>query len=259
MNNKVSILLPTYKREHLLKWGLWSLAGQNITYDYEIIVLNDGIHDGTEELVNSYQDRLNVKHVFTGHRNLIKEEWRCPSFCLNIGVKQSEGDILIFSCPEMYHLNNTIDIIAKGVVENPRSMVIPLGKDDLNPGTFLNYVNDHNGDFDQNLFDTAPKVATIYPFLMGFMKSEIMAIGGYDEKMVGTCYDDTDLTYRLKRNGITYAEKLDAKAIHLYHPRGAAKGSGFWGRHGFNKQIFNQHNRDNVIVVNQGVDWGINK
>jgi GT2 family glycosyltransferase len=272
MNNKVSILLPSYKREHLLKWGLFSLAKQKISYDYEIIVLNDGIHDGTEALVNSYKDKLNIRYIFTGHRNVEGkgEFWRVPGMCLNVGVKQSDGDILIFCCPEIFHINNTIDILTKGTIENPNSMVIPLGKDDLNPGTFLKHVNDTNGNIDINQFNPHPKVATIYPFLMGMTRKVFTDIGGYDEKMGGytmrgntkvynSCYDDSDLTYRLKRNGVTYVEKLDAKMIHLYHPRGNAKGPLFMIGHRINKNIFNQHNRNGVIVVNQGVEWGQNK
>jgi len=272
MNNKVSILLPSYKREHLLKWGLFTLARQKITYDYEVIVLNDGIQDGTEELVNSYKDRLNVRYIFTGHRNMEGqgEFWRVPGMCLNIGVKQSDGDIIMLCCPEIFHLNNTIDILTKAVIENPKSMCIPDGRDDLNPGTFLNYINEHNGDYDENMFNVAPKVATIYPFLMGMSRQVFTEVGGYDEamgaysmkgniKIYNSCYDDSDLTYRLKRNGVNYVEKLDAKMIHLYHPRGNAKGPLFMVGHRHNKIIFNQHNANNVVQVNVGVDWGQNK
>lgn len=89
---KVSILITTFLRPHLLKWNLISLARQNIGFNFETIVLNDGLPDETEELCREYEEKLNLKYIFTGHRNLSGDMiYRVPGFALNIGAKQTGG------------------------------------------------------------------------------------------------------------------------------------------------------------------------
>ena len=48
----VSILITSYQRSHLLKWNLYSLLRQDIPFPFEVIVLNDGLPDDTENLTN---------------------------------------------------------------------------------------------------------------------------------------------------------------------------------------------------------------
>ena len=107
---RASILITSFMRPHLLRWNLFSLAMQEIGFDFETIVLNDGIPDETEALCREYQDVLNLKYVFTGQRNQGGELlYRVPGFAINIGARIASGDILIISCAEMFHINNTSD------------------------------------------------------------------------------------------------------------------------------------------------------
>jgi len=66
---ELSIIIPSFKRAELLKYGLKSLAKQKISSAYEVIVLNDGVHDETEKVCESFKDQLNIRYIFTGHRN----------------------------------------------------------------------------------------------------------------------------------------------------------------------------------------------
>ncbi len=67
---QASILITSYQRPHLLKWNLFTLARQNIPFSYEVIVLNDGTSDGTEELCNSYKGRLPIRYVLPARETL---------------------------------------------------------------------------------------------------------------------------------------------------------------------------------------------
>ena len=46
---KISIIIPSYMRCHLLNWDLFSLSKQNIPFEFETIILNDGVLDYTEK------------------------------------------------------------------------------------------------------------------------------------------------------------------------------------------------------------------
>lgn len=252
---KVSIIIPSYKRCHLLKWGLWSLAKQEFPFEFETILLNDGIMDGTEGLSNQYKDKLNIKYIFTGQRNLDnKILWRVPGFALNIGVRNSKGDIIIFCCAEIFHLNNTIELITSiyNSTDTDKVLAMPKAKDDN--GSFLKHIENSNGSFDVKIYDMQPPLINVkFPFFLAMKRKEFMDIGGYDEDFTGTDYDDADLVTRLIANGCTHVE-TEAMAIHLWHPRLAMTQERI-PRFNYNKKLY--EDKRGIIVRNVNREWGI--
>ncbi len=252
---RISIIIPTYKREHLLRWGLESLSKQTLPSEVEIVVLNDGTHDTTKTICDSFAEHLNLKYIFTGKRNLGKEMvWRVPGFALNIGVKQSTGDVLVFCCAEMFHLNDTIKYLTQvyNVQNTEKILAIPKAKDD--DGKFLNYINKNEGSFNRVLYDNQPPLINVkYPFLLAVTRKEFEAIGGYDEDFTGTDYDDSDLIDRLIANGC-YHEETAAETIHLWHPRLTMTAERI-PRFKHNENLYRQ--RQGVVHRNVNREWGV--
>jgi len=244
--------MTTFQREHLLRWGLYSLSLQKIPFDFETIVINDGLDDGTEEICNEFKEKLNLKYIYTGQRNLTSGPvWRIPGFAINIGVKQSSGDILILCCAEMFHINQTIAELTRPILDDPKLLGIPVGKDDRD-GAFLEHINEHNGTFEMDPLNKCAWLYTKMPFLMAMHRNQFYEIGGYDEDFVGIAYDDSDFIERLLRNGCSYCE-TGAITVHLYHPRaqGYYEDPPEWG---YNKNLF--FSRLGTIVRNEGREWG---
>jgi hypothetical protein len=252
---KVSIIITTYKRTHLLRWGLYSLSQQHIPFEFETIVVNDGIEDESEAICNEFKDKLNLKYIFTGQRNLQGDPvWRVPGFAINIAAKQATGDILVMCCAEMFHLNNTIDCLVQPIIDNPKLLAVPHGRDDRD-GAFLNYLTDHSGEVSMELYNKCIILDTRMPFLMALHRSQFLEIGGYDEDFVGIAYDDRDIIDRLLKNGGSYCQ-TSALTIHLFHPRiqGYYQGGGppEWE---YNKNLF--FSRIGKVVRNEGREWGV--
>ncbi|SHI79198.1 glycosyltransferase [Desulfosporosinus lacus] len=252
--HKVSIIITTYQRTHLLRWGLYSLSLQTMPFEFETIVVNDGLQDETEEICDEFKEKLNLKYIFTGQRNLLGDPvWRVPGFAINIGVKQSSGDILVMCCAEMLHVDDTIARLTKPILDNPKLLGIPVGKDDRN-GDLLESINKNNGIFDMAAFNSCIDLDTRMPFLMALHRTQFMEIGGYDEDFTGIAYDDRDFIDRLLANGCHYC-RTDATTAHLYHPRadGYYKGGGppEWD---YNKNLY--FSRIGKIVRNEGKEWG---
>lgn len=251
---KVSIIIPSFKREHLLKWNLLSLAKQKLPDDYEIIVLNDGVHDKTEQLCKQYSDRLNIKYIFTGHRNLDgKLEWRVPGFVINIGVKQSTGDIILLCCAEIFHMNDSIRLLTDIYKDqtNNKALAIPYGKDDN--GTFLNSIIKAVGKADMLIYERQPPLINVkFPFFLAMTKKVFIDIGGYDEDFTGTDYDDSDLIERLLGNGCYHVETR-ASVIHLWHPRLTMTQDRI-PRFERNKKLYEE--RQGIIIRNSDREWG---
>lgn len=252
MDYKASILITTFQRPHLLKWGLYSLAQQNIPFPFETIVINDAKEgDGTEDVCKEYAHRLNIKYIFSGKRNLDGGvKWRVPGFTINIGAKQSSGEVLIISCAEMFHLNDSIAKLTYPVLEDSKSIGIPVGKDDQGP--FLNYLINNNGKFSIDLFNNSPALNVLLPFFMSVSRGQFFGIGGYDEDFTGIAYDDNDFVDRLLMNGCHYAQ-TEAQTIHLYHFR-YVHGKGDHPEVIFNRNLY--ISRKGIILRNQDREWG---
>lgn len=223
-------------------------------FEFETIVVNDGLQDETEEICNEFKEKLNLKYIFTGQRNLQGDPvWRVPGFAINIAVKQSTGDILVMCCAEMLHVNHTIAKLTKPILDKSKLLGIPVGKDDRN-GALLECINKNSEIFDMATFNSCVNLDTRMPFLMALHRSQFMEIGGYDEDFIGIAYDDRDFIDRLLANGCHYCQ-TDALTAHLFHPRsdGYYKGGGppEWD---YNKNLY--FSRIGKIVRNEGREWG---
>ena len=97
MNNRplVSIVIPVYNGSNYLREAIDSALNQ--TYDnIEIIVVNDGSIDDTEQIALSYGDKI---------RYLVKENGGSSS-ALNYGIKQMKGDYFSWlSHDDLYYPN----------------------------------------------------------------------------------------------------------------------------------------------------------
>lgn len=223
--NKLSIILPCYLRPHLLKWGLYSLTKQKINYPYQIIILNDGMVDETETICNYYKNNLNIHYIFTGQRNIPEIQYRSPGEIFNIGVNLAEGNLIILSSPEIYHLEkNSINNLVQPLLTQNKLLVTPKeGKDD-NEGFFLrNLTENSNATYElRNVYynyELTTPLNTQLNFCMAMHKEDFVNAGGFDKDFFdGFAYDDNNFIQTMLHYGCEY-KFVDAKIIHLYHSR----------------------------------------
>lgn len=85
----VSVIVPTYNRVSLLKNTLLSLKSQSYPRSkYQIIVVDDGSTDNTEEVIAS----LHIKNI----EYILLPENSGASSARNSGLKVAKGDLIIF-------------------------------------------------------------------------------------------------------------------------------------------------------------------
>lgn len=83
----VSVIIPTYNRAHLVGRAIGSVLNQ--TYqDFELIVVDDGSTDNTEQVVK----RFNDPHI----RYICHDQNRGGSAARNSGIKMARGEYIAF-------------------------------------------------------------------------------------------------------------------------------------------------------------------
>ena len=86
---KLSIIVPVYNLENYIAATLESLLSIRFSFDFEIIVINDGSTDGSESIIHGYQKKY-------GQITLYSIEHQGVSNARNIGISRASGDYITF-------------------------------------------------------------------------------------------------------------------------------------------------------------------
>jgi len=88
-NPTVSVIIPTYNRAHLVGRSIQSVINQ--TYqDFEIIVVDDGSTDNTEDIIKEFQKKdKRIKHI-KHNKN------KGGSAARNTGIRAARGEYIAF-------------------------------------------------------------------------------------------------------------------------------------------------------------------
>ncbi len=254
---RATVLIPTFERNHLLRWNLAGLARQDLS-DIEVLVLDDRFKSDTEcsEIVESFSSQFNIQYIHTGQTKT-DNYWRIPGFPINIGAQLAKGKQLVICCAEIYHQNNTVDLVVTPLEENPRMLTIPLGKREGVQAKIQQWLYRVDAWMTTEEFDKLNRSLKVrYPFFMGINREVFMHIGGYDEDFTGIASDDDDLIGRLNRYGCGHYQ-TQARVIHLKHTverRGDGLEESLEARKKHNRSLWVQ--RRKLIIRNQGRKWG---
>ncbi len=246
------MIMSSHKRPHLLKWGLDGLSKQKLKYDFEIYLLNDAFVEDKEtvDIYNEYKNKLDIKYIHTG-ASKGADVRREQCFALNKGIKKCSGDIIILTSPEIYHYNeNNINNLIEPFEHNTKILTTPNAPLDDRTSNVLNNLTSGK----ELPLKTCIPLNRDLNFCMGFWKKDVIDIGGFDEDFTGTGWDDFDIISRMKWNGSNF-KYVDASIVHLFHPRGKAKGSDTGKRITFNKNMY--YKKLNIIKRNVDREWGV--
>jgi glycosyltransferase involved in cell wall biosynthesis len=101
-----SVVIPTYNRAHLLARTLESVWQQRFT-DYEVVVVDDGSTDGTQEYLRTFGDRIRV----------VRQANSGPGAARNIGVLAARGEYVALLDSDDLWFPWTLNIFAQAVGE----------------------------------------------------------------------------------------------------------------------------------------------
>ncbi len=269
---KSTLLITTYNRAHLLKNSLERLT--NLTLPDEVLIVDDGSVDNTKEIVESFKDRLPVKYIYNNN-----PAWSICSMARNIGIKNSIGDVIITSEPELIFVTDIVKQMLEDNEKYPKQVisagVIYHGQQasTYNPGFAADPVSALKNEIVED-YQTEPR--PYHPsgycktknmqatFTALYEKKWLMAVGGWDEEFPGAWgWDDIDLCTRLRINGINQHICPEMEAIHQWHshPPGDiwSVGSKLNENHMIAKRLDLLKKGDKGLIANKDKEWGIIK
>lgn len=244
---RCSVVIPTFERRLLLRQSLLALVRQTLSRDaFEVLVVDDGSSDGTEEEVRSFRDRLNIRYFY------LPDEGYRVARARNVGIRNAAAPVCVF--------------VDSGVVLRSDALSVHLARHESAPGpiAIVGYVYGFNEDNEDGVeIEAEVRLdaidATIDDFearrrYLDFREifyrrqgddigdllapwvvfwtchvsaptASLKAVGLFDEAFQCWGGEDVELAYRLHLDGVRFELSRKARSIHLPHPKNAAVNS----------------------------------
>jgi glycosyltransferase involved in cell wall biosynthesis len=239
LTNSISVILATYNWPEALEKCLEALKNQT-DQDFEIVIADDGSSRSTGELIEGIRIGFPVKitHVWQEDRGFRK------TIILNKAIHEALGAYLIFldgdcivqpdfiqqhrslSAPNTLITGSRILLdqrLSQRVLSSPlwsfghlkKSIFIERFRGGLNKSLPL-LIKLGNGNW--RIFRRFVW-RRIKGCNMAAWKKDVIAIGGFDEMLLGWGHEDADFVFRLQNHGIRRKSGSWAtEVLHLYHP-----------------------------------------
>lgn len=133
-NYQLSIIIPAYNCESSVERCIKSVLSQKIKYTYEIIVINDGSTDNTQDVLKKFENIENI--------HIIEQKNKGFSGARNTGIDFATGRYLMFLDSDDEMLPNSINALLDrayeydaDIVEGGFRYIYPNGKYSNNPSS----------------------------------------------------------------------------------------------------------------------------
>ncbi|VAW34832.1 Glycosyl transferase, family 2?, partial [hydrothermal vent metagenome] len=222
-----SIIVPTYNRPRRLASCLRALADLDYPRDqYEVIVVDDGSVQSSEEMVASFADKICVQYVY--------QENQGPAVARNNGARMANGRFLAFTDDDCVPSASWLHQLASQLISEPQKMVGGYTRNALSRNPFsitsqllIDYLYHHF-----NRTESRARFFTSNNFVVS--ADLFWQVGGFDETMPLAAGEDREFCDRWLESGfgmiylpravIFHAHKLGIRSFwrqHFNYGRGA--------------------------------------
>jgi glycosyltransferase involved in cell wall biosynthesis len=188
----ISVIIPTYNRLPILQKCLLALEAQNIDDNlidgYEIILVDDGSTDNTLEWLDTHLSQF-------PHLKIYQQNHQGPAAARNLGIEQSQGEIIIFIDSDLVVTANFLiahaQALITGTQKNKSDRVFTYGWV-INTCNFANPTSESYKitDFSAAYFATGN---------VAIAKKWLLEAGKFDTQFQLYGWEDLELGVRLKK------------------------------------------------------------
>ncbi len=246
---KVSAVVATYNRADIIPLTLQHLAKQTLKpSSFEVILVDDGSPDNTEEVVRSLQETLPYRLRYLKHPN------RGPGYTINQGIRAALGPIVCLIADDILLAPQALESFLESHRNHPETNAAILGKVVQSPGLRIKSVFLRK--WDPFKFRQLERYSELpYYFFwacnVSCKREFLLANGLYREEMGRAgpaAHEDVELGYRLSRRGlrIFYDKRALGYHYHIETLEGAIRRA---YQRGLNWKDFRALVNDPVITV----------
>jgi GT2 family glycosyltransferase len=213
----ISVIIPTYNRCQKLLKVLAALEAQTLDKRrFEVIVVDDGSTDATRQQVAEYQKRSSLRLRYVRQQNKLQGAAR------NYGITLAQEPLLLFIGDDILagsdFLQQHLDFHRR---HNPGGDAVVVGQirwpKELRPTPFMQFVNDQGAQFGFAAMDhPGPwQFDCFYTSNISVPRQMLLQLDHvFDEDFKTYGWEDTELGYRLERNGMRLLYNAEAVADH---------------------------------------------
>jgi len=188
----VSVVVPTYNRKNLLRQCLSAVTAQDCP-NYEVIVVDDGSNDGTEEM---------VRQEFPQVRYVRQEPNRGPAAARNRGIEVATGEIVAFTDDDCVPPANWLSQLKDGFRCYPEAGAVGGIQEAPDSMWQRNLWARYERFLTRQVYRVGQEPVVGWPAPIGsnnlaVRRRLLESVGGFDECFPGAAGEDTDLLHRL--------------------------------------------------------------
>lgn len=221
----VSIIIVNYKTSKLVIEAIASIQRHSVGFSYEIIIVDNNSNDGSVEFFRKNLGE-NIK-ILSLDYNL--------GFggANNIGLESAIGEYILFLNPDILLLNNAIGILLEFIKQNQNigavggnlyneKMKAAYSHSRLFPGIFLEVLpllsKNYSTKIIKNIhhnFSGKPLMVKAISGANMMIKRSVLDMVGYFNSSFFMYYEDTELSWRIRKAGFKNYNVPEANFIHL--------------------------------------------
>lgn len=201
----VTVVIPTYNRRLLLKQCLDAIARQTYPVSlFDVIVVDDGSKDGTEDFIREYSKDLKINFTF------FKQQNSGPAAARNRGIQHAKGEIIAFTDDDCIPADNWIEEGVKLFVD-PFIGGVGGGIRQVGNGITSEFIEFHRIWQVPIIEGKANYLITANAF---YRRDILVSVGGFEEGIKNPGGEDPDISMKIRECG--YVLKVNENSI-VYH------------------------------------------
>ena len=177
----VSVIIPTFNRAYCLGESIQSVLIQK---GYELIVVNDGSTDNTDQILSHFPAIKVIK--YTGNRGV--------SFARNKGLEKAKGSLICFLDSDDLWEQGKLEAQVEWMRDHPECKAVYTDEIWIRNGVRVNPMSKHKK-YSGDIFRQCLPLCIVSPSSVMLRKSVLDEVGGFDETMP-VC-EDYDLWLRI--------------------------------------------------------------
>lgn len=211
----LSVIIPTYNRKNKLKKTLDNFWRQTLDKkDFEIIVVDDGSQDGTEDFMTSYiaATDLNLKYFRAEHKG--------PGAARNFGITQALGEIIFFCGDDTWPDKDLLKIHHEQHRQQKGSAILGLALWDETEeiSVFMRYLSPAGPQFHYNTIRNAQSAGFNHFYTCNIsLAKKWLEKEKFDERFKNYSFEDIELGLRLEKRGLKIIFNPAAKNYHWHN------------------------------------------